>query len=263
MTYFGSKLRQAMADSEKDPAKKQELQNQADAQRIRAAEEQQNAQNAAWRVFGPHVLAEHGTNYTPEQLAQQQGIGADRYKQLQDWASTTPDKDKSGSGGDGGDKLSSAADKQIQAAGMQMQAAQALQTKVSTGGGGGGSGFAEGGPIRGPGGSREDLAGLFALSNGEFVMQTAAVQKYGIDLFHALNSMSVGNFAEGGGVGSNRVSIPTPTTSNSKPSSILNLSIDGNQFRGLVAPNDVARQLKSYAVSRQSASTGDKPSWVQ
>ena len=171
-----------------------------------------------------------------------------------------------------GDDLKEAAKSQKEAAAATKEAAAALKssggnkpspTTTTTTTDGGGSGYAAGGPIRGPGGSREDLAGLFALSNGEFVMQTAAVQKYGIDLFHALNDLSVGGFADGGGVGSTRVSIPTPTTSNAKPSSILNLSIDGNQFRGLVAPNDVARQLKSYAVGRQNASTGVKPSWVQ
>lgn len=47
---------------------------------------------------------------------------------------------------------------------------------------------AEGGPIYGPGGPKDDKAGLWALSNGEFVLSAAAVQNMGgmkvVDDFH-------------------------------------------------------------------------------
>ena len=62
------------------------------------------------------------------------------------------------------------------------------------GGGGGGIGgllgglFAEGGPVRGPGTATSDSI-LARLSNGEFVIRTAAVQHYGVELFEALNRM--------------------------------------------------------------------------
>ena len=62
------------------------------------------------------------------------------------------------------------------------------------GGGGGGLGgllgglFAEGGPVRGPGTATSDSI-LARLSNGEFVIRTAAVQHYGVELFEALNRM--------------------------------------------------------------------------
>ena len=61
-------------------------------------------------------------------------------------------------------------------------------------GGGGGLGgllgglFAEGGPVRGPGTATSDSI-LARLSNGEFVIRTAAVQHYGVELFEALNRM--------------------------------------------------------------------------
>jgi|SRR5579864_1146502 len=120
-------------------------------------------------------------------------------------------------------------------------------------------GKARGGPIRGPGGATDDRAGLFALSDGEFVVRTAAVQAYGVDLFHALNNLAVGGFADGGAVHVAGVS----GAGNAGPSSILNLTIDGHKFDGLRAPADTAKNLKMYAVGRQSASTGNKPSWMR
>lgn len=48
-------------------------------------------------------------------------------------------------------------------------------------------GVATGGLIRGPGGPKADMVGPFMLSNGEFVMQSAAVSKFGADFFDKLN----------------------------------------------------------------------------
>jgi hypothetical protein len=45
--------------------------------------------------------------------------------------------------------------------------------------------------------------------------------------------------------------------------SILNLSIDGNRFPGLRAPEHTAQNLRTYAISRQTAATGRKPSWLR
>lgn len=54
--------------------------------------------------------------------------------------------------------------------------------------------FADGGVIKGPGGPKDDKVPAL-LSNGEFVVQASAVDKYGVDLFEKLNAK---RFAEGG-----------------------------------------------------------------
>jgi hypothetical protein len=60
------------------------------------------------------------------------------------------------------------------------------------------SAYAEGGPVRGMGGSRDDNIPAW-LSNGEFVVRAAAVRKYGTAFFQRLNQ-AVG-MANGGQVG--------------------------------------------------------------
>jgi len=129
------------------------------------------------------------------------------------------------------------------------------------GGGAAPEGKATGGLIRGPGGPTDDRAGLYALSDMEYVVKGAAVQHYGVQLFDALNSLSVGGFASGGRVGG--VAMPSSSGPNHGGSSILNLTIDGEKFNGLRAPNDVAAKLKMHAVSRQSSATGRNPSWMR
>lgn len=57
--------------------------------------------------------------------------------------------------------------------------------------------YADGGMVRGPGGPRDDQI-LAQVSSGEHITNAAAVQYYGADLFHALNSMAVPKFAPGG-----------------------------------------------------------------
>lgn len=119
-----------------------------------------------------------------------------------------------------------------------------------------------GGHIRGPGGPTDDRAGVYALSDNEYVVKSAAVTHYGVGLFDALNNLAVGGFATGGRVGG--VSMPsTPAAGMGGGSSILNLTIDGQHFNGLRAPNDVAAKLKMHAVSRQSTATGRNPSWMR
>jgi len=62
-------------------------------------------------------------------------------------------------------------------------------TAAPTGGPHGMFATADGGLIRGPGGPRDDLIQRW-LSNGEYVVKSAAVDKYGIAMFDRLNSMS-------------------------------------------------------------------------
>lgn len=147
-----------------------------------------------------------------------------------------------------------AADKLSAAAQALIGAASALKQSV-----GAPTGKAAGGMIRGPGGPRSDTAGIFALSDGEFVMQQAAVQHYGADFMAGLNDLAVGGFAVGGLVGKPAYAAGPGTGG---PSSILNLTIDGNHFDGLRAPENTAAKLKSYAVGRQSSSAGRMPSWA-
>lgn len=122
-------------------------------------------------------------------------------------------------------------------------------------------GKAEGGLIRGSGTPTSDQAGLFALSDGEYVVKSAAVSHYGSTFFEALNNLAVGGFATGGIVGG--VSIPRSGEKAIGATSILNLTIDGHQFNGLKAPEHVASKLKTYAVTRQSSSAGPMPTWMR
>lgn len=210
---------------------------------------------------------------TMEKAATKEEGAADKSSGAADKHSSAADKhssaaDKLGGGGDklgeaaasvssvlggAGDKLSTAA------AALSGAAASLVQAIANIGKSAGAK--AGGGKISGPGGPRDDGAGLFALSDGEFVVQSAAVSHYGSGLFEALNSLSVGGFATGGAVG---VSAPrTPASAGGGPSSVLNLTIDGQQFNGLKAPEHVATKLKTYAVGRQASSAGKMPTWMR
>jgi hypothetical protein len=118
---------------------------------------------------------------------------------------------------------------------------------------------ADGGHITGPGDGTSDSI-MARLSNGEYVVRAAAVRAYGTDLFEALNNLQIGGFAAGGQVGGARA--PSAPAGPSSASSVLNLTIDGNHFNGLRAPENVAAKLKTYAVGQQTSRTGRLPSWV-
>lgn len=78
-------------------------------------------------------------------------------------------------------------------------------TPVGTPGGGhvrGPGQGARGGLIRGPGTGTSDTAGLFALSDKEFVQQRAAVDYYGLGFMHAVNERRFPKMAGGGLAGS-------------------------------------------------------------
>lgn len=77
-------------------------------------------------------------------------------------------------------------------------AASSAQSSASSGGGG--SGFAFGGPVRGPGTSTSDSIPAW-LSDGEFVLTARAVRRYGLRFIRALNEgilPRVPGFAAGG-----------------------------------------------------------------
>ena len=68
--------------------------------------------------------------------------------------------------------------------GAAKEAAQAQNQAANAGA----AGFARGGPIVGPGTATSDSVPIWA-SAGEFMVRAAAVRRYGLGLFHALNAM--------------------------------------------------------------------------
>jgi hypothetical protein len=144
-----------------------------------------------------------------------------------------------------------------------------LDNKVKTSGGdsgtvnateGGTVNAATGGYITGPGTGTSDSIPA-RLSNGEFVVRSAAVSRFGLDFLHAVNSMSMPMFAGGGLVGA-----PARLAgggAGAPATSALNLTIDGQTFRGLKGPSSVVSDLSDFAISRQASSAGRKPSWVK
>lgn len=138
--------------------------------------------------------------------------------------------------------------------------------------GGGAPALAGGGMVFGPGTATSDSI-LARLSNGEFVVQAAAVRRFGLDFLQAINSMRLpqGGFSLGGlADGINRsLAIPRfatgglaalgPAAPSLRP---FNLNIGGETFSGLLAPEDVASSLMRYASHRSLCRAGAKPSWV-
>lgn len=124
-------------------------------------------------------------------------------------------------------------------------------------------GMAEGGLVTGPGTGTSDSINA-RLSHGEHVTKAAAVKFWGTDFMDAINSMRLPGFAEGGLFGAG-VSLPGSFGEGALPGGMgtVNLSIDGKLFSGLRAPVDTMRDLSHFAIERQTASTGRKPSWVR
>jgi hypothetical protein len=131
-------------------------------------------------------------------------------------------------------------------------------------------GMAGGGSVRGPGSGRSDSI-LARLSNGEFVVQAAAVQKYGTQFLHAINSMSLSSRAVPGFNMGGLVNALAPLRAvpayarggsvTGGPQSIINLTIGQEAFFGLRAPEDTAAKLTKFARRQSANSAGKKPSW--
>lgn len=137
---------------------------------------------------------------------------------------------------------------------------------------GGAQAFAGGGEVRGPGTSISDSIAAW-LSNNEFVMRAKAVAKYGLGFMHAVNNgtLDLGRmlgFAAGGLVQSlqgnqaPRLAFAGGGQATTHASRVLNLSIGGEHFNGLLMPEDVAGRLTKFAVGKQTNSAGRKPAWV-
>jgi hypothetical protein len=125
---------------------------------------------------------------------------------------------------------------------------------------------AAGGPIRGKGTGTSDSI-LSWLSNGEFVVRAAAVRKYGLGMLNALNGMSLPRFATGGLVPDMpRMSLTLPALASGGPvvaGRPLSLTLGGETFDGLIAPEQVATKFVKYATSKKLKSTGSRPGWMR
>jgi hypothetical protein len=148
------------------------------------------------------------------------------------------------------------------AADASAQAARAQSSSDS------GAGFARGGLFRGRLGRDTNLAWL---TDFEYVMRPEAVQKYGLSLMHMINSLQfpLGGFRFGGLVLPRMGPIPAfaagglNRAGGGGSSRTLNLTIGAETFSGLIAPEEVAKQLERASVKRQLGSTGVKPRWVR
>jgi hypothetical protein len=126
-------------------------------------------------------------------------------------------------------------------------------------------GFASGGYVRGPGTSTSDSIRAW-LSNGEFVVNAAAVRRVGVNVLHTINDLgksSVGalHFATGGFVSpaTTLASLAQPPAT--EPLRPFTLQIGSDLFPGLTAPEGVAQSLVKFATNKQARSMGSKPSW--
>jgi hypothetical protein len=147
---------------------------------------------------------------------------------------------------------------------------EAVGLGASSGGAGGGS-FARGGPVFGSGTATSDSIPAW-LSNGEFVMRSAAVRKFGLGFMHAINSLSfpdIGTkFNMGGAVESMgrmpaRMAEGGPVQAPGPSGRPISLHLGDEVFDGLTAPEDVADRLVRYARGRSMRSAGKKPSWFE
>ena len=105
--------------------------------------------------------------------------------------------------------------------------------------------FATGGYVSGPGTSTSDSIRA-NLSNGEYVMRAAAVQKYGVGFFDQLNQMRSPSFATGGYVSA-------PSTGG-----IVSLSPEDRALlRNIAGSGEVVLYANNEAIAR-SANAGNK-----
>jgi len=133
-------------------------------------------------------------------------------------------------------------------------------------------GFARGGAVWGRGTGRSDSI-LARLSNGEFVIRADVVSKLGLPLLNALNSGRLNlrgllpGFATGGLVNASMPRFATggavsvPSLSSGSSLAPVNLHIGGSVFEGLMAPEDVIKQISRAASTGRLVSAGRKPSW--
>jgi phage-related protein len=151
--------------------------------------------------------------------------------------------------------------------------ASAISTAISGGDNGAVQENARGGHIRGRGTGTSDSI-LSWLSNGEFVIRAAAVKKFGVGFFQALNSLrEPGCFAAGGIVhaAASAMLPPIPRFALGGPvvagagvaGRPFTLQIGGEEFTGMTASQDTVEKLERFAVRKQVRSAGRKPTWYR
>lgn len=132
--------------------------------------------------------------------------------------------------------------------------------------------MAGGGPVYGAGTGTSDSINA-RLSHGEFVVQNAAVRKYGVGFLAALNAMRlpVQGFSFGGladalsslSPGPLKFASGGPVVGGGSSTRPFNLVIGGQTFTGLLAPKDVGDKMVTYARGQAMRNAGTKPSWYR
>jgi hypothetical protein len=159
--------------------------------------------------------------------------------------------------------------------------AQAAGSAAANSGGSHG-GFAAGGHVRGAGGPKTDSI-LAYLSDGEFVLQAAAVKRLGVDFLNALNQgaismnslrgFSVGGFADGLNRSMSQLAIPrlatgglaklAPASGLGGATGLVNVKLDfglGPQdVFDLIGESHVVSKLQKFALKGALTTTGRKP----
>lgn len=122
------------------------------------------------------------------------------------------------------------------------------------------SGFSSGGLFRGRPGMDTNLAWLTHL---EYIMNPAAVKKYGIDFMHMINSLQfpIRGFA-GGGLNLAPIGISSPSISAMQSSRSLTLVLDTKRFN-ISGSRSTIDALEREAAMRGLAATGPAPGWVR
>lgn len=161
-----------------------------------------------------------------------------------------------------------------------VSSAIASLNSASSSQGSGGGGFAGGGQIRGPGSATSDSIPIWA-SNGEFMLQVRAVQKYGLAFLQALNEgrVSLGaikGFAGGGlidGISSAIGSIGQPrlafagggavAASAGRPVNLTIAMPGASETFSLVADEAVADKMNNFAARKRMRSPSRKPGWYK
>jgi hypothetical protein len=108
-------------------------------------------------------------------------------------------------------------------------------------------GLATGGYISGSGTNTSDSIPAM-LSNGEFVMRAAAVQKFGAGFMSAINSGRVPAFASGGAVGTSRI------ISGGNNKTVINNKYEINVRTGIGDPAAIGKQVVSAIAAYEKTS---------
>lgn len=118
-----------------------------------------------------------------------------------------------------------------------------------------GMGFAEGGHVTGPGTKTSDSI-LTRLSDGEFVIKAAAVDKWGLSFLHAINQGVLPGFADGGLVSAPRFNTPKlPSPSALPETQSTGASPVNLQQQLILDPNEVLSSAMSSVAGERTFMT--------